>query len=79
MFKFKGRELNISFELLSDNKRFRGCPLSEERARTYLINRYGEKNLDSIIDNLTNTELENAINDGLSSEMRVFRGEGLHV
>ena len=79
MFEFKGKKLTISSELLSDNKRFRGRPLSEERARTYLINRYGEEDLDSIVDKLTNAELETAINDGLSSEMRVFRGEGLHV
>lgn len=79
MFEFKGRKLNISSELLSDNKRYRGCSLSEERARTYLINRYGEDDIDNIIDNKTNAELEAAINDGLGSEIQVFRGEGLHV
>ena len=33
MFEFRGRKLNILPELLSDNMRFRGCPLSEERAK----------------------------------------------
>ena len=57
MFEFKGRKLNISSELLSDNKRYRGCSLSEERATTYLINRYGEDD----IENLQNSKMAIAL------------------
>ena len=79
MFEFRGRKLNILPELLSDNMRFRGCPLSEERAKTYLIHRYGEENINDTIAALSDAEIETAINDGLCAEMRVFRGEGFHV